>query len=450
MDNLSTSAYVGGTALRTPSPCTFLPTKCPLRARLSAGKRLQTTRQAPCTLNTLSSASANRRDEAVNEEDDAVMGGQEHTFGMAMPNLTNADKDYLEAATSNGDYMRRMTDIIRKKDQERKAAMGKENAQGPDDYLESLARPTTPLADAAPPRVNAGDAYMEDLARKSRAERGIEDPPVEKHRSSTAPAGPVIETDKEEEADELESLEERINRLQESLARVKSDIDPNSTIEDAIAVQQEIRRDIGLDPPSAPVPKQMPEPTPKPTHKPATESTKPQAIDKQIDFLENYLDKLRQEEAEENALEDDRDAELPNEVEMKKALESNISQLADKFTPQIEGLGDTAGGMSAAEKIAAFQQIREKSMNASNQDKRFEDPFNTILPSKKMSEDDGEEPSPSSEAEYDEIGSHLHSKELLVEEIEVEVARYLTNAKDILEKHDARMQVLLARLKALQ
>eukprot|EP00178_Gracilaria_changii_P008168 TRINITY_DN2518_c0_g1_i1.p3 TRINITY_DN2518_c0_g1~~TRINITY_DN2518_c0_g1_i1.p3 ORF type:complete len:440 (+),score=86.81 TRINITY_DN2518_c0_g1_i1:10366-11685(+) len=438
MGMFNIAAYVNGVSLSSSSLGAFLPAKCPLQPKLWSRKRKSNTLYP---LNTLFPAAAIRREEENSDDDDAVIGGKEQKFGMAIPHLTEAEHEYLEAATSSRDYMRRMTDIVRKKDQERRAAMSRESAQGPDDYLASLARPTTPTPDTGPPRINAGDAYMEGLARKSRANRGLEEQPVLPHRRATAPAGSPTQTD-EQDSIEREDVEARINRLQDRLARVKDEIDPNSTIEDAISEQEAIRRDMGLDP--------APEPTlTPPTELASQETPKPQAIEKQIDFLENYLERLKREEAKESTQEDVVGADVPSATQMKKDLESKIEQLSEKVTPQIEGLGDTPGGMSSAEKKAAFQQLREQAMKASTPDSRFLDPYNTVLPTEEAGVDDGDEPSPSSEAEYEEIGSQLHNKDLLVEEIEVEVARYVADAKSLLQKHDARMQVLLARLRAL-
>ncbi|CAN8069963.1 unnamed protein product [Agarophyton chilense] len=449
MESLRGAAYVGGISLRSPSQCSFLPAKCLLKARIWPRTGRSRTLSP---LSNLSYASAKRNDEVGEEDDDATLGRTGPNFGMVMPNLTTAEQDYLEAATSNPDYMRRMTEIVRRKDQERKAAMSAQNAQGADEYLEGLARPTAPPSDAAPPRVSASDAYMEDLARKSRAYRGIEDPPMENRRSSTAPAGPASISE-EENLNDLESLEDRIKRLQETLSKVKDDIDPNSTIEDAISIRDMIRRDIGLDPPSE-LPRE-PEPALEPVNEPTQETVpepppKPQAIDKQIIFLQDYLEKLKQEEANEEVFEEETDTEVTSQVQMKEELESNMNQIADKFTPKIEGLADTPGGMSAAEKMAAFQQVREQAMKGSNQEPQFFDPYNVVLPSEKSADDDGQEPSSSSEAEYDEIGTQIHNKDLLIEEIETEVARYVVNARSLLQKHDARMQVLIARLRALK
>lgn len=386
--------------------------------------------RAPCALNVSLTASSSRSDEAQYDDDDATMGEQGPVYGMTLPELTEADKDYLDDSSSNEDFMKRMAEIARRIDRERKIALRKANRQNAEEYLESLSRPSAPTADGGPPRVNAGEQYFANLSKKARESRVIENPslPVEKGSLSAKP-GPIGNVNDTVQPETLESVEDRISKLQDELESVGKDINPNATFQDVVDLQETIRKDMGLGDPQ---PSQGPE---------------PKTIDKQIDFLEGYLEKLKQEEREEGVSGSDDDSEeLLDAESVENAIESTVRKLEEKFTPEFEGLEDTPGGMTAAEKMAAFDQLRRQAVKLTPQGPNVLDPYNVTLPSRKN--DNGEEPSPDSEQEYDRLGGEANKK-LLVEEVEAEIARYTTEAKKLLHKHDARMQVLLARLRAL-
>lgn len=431
--NISSSAFLVVGRWRHSSHPLVISERCPLR-RLSSPQRGRL--RTPCVLSTVSlTASSSRSDEAQYDDDDATMGEQGPVYGMTIPELTESDKDYLDGSSSNEDFMKRMTEIARRIDRERKIALRKANTQDAEKYLESLSRPSAPIIDGGPPRVNAGDQYMANLSKTPRKSRVIESPslPVERGNLSMEP-GPVGNFNDPVRPETLESVEDRISKLQDELESVGEGIDANATFEDAVELQEAIRKDMGFE---GPQPTQGPE---------------PKTIDKQIDFLESYLEKLKQEEEEEeeeenlSGSEDDKNKELLGAESVENEIELTARKLEEKFTPQFEGLQDTPGGMTAAEKMAAFDQLRRQAKNLKAQEPNMLDPYNITLPSGKN--DDGEEPSPDSEQEYDQLGGAMNKK-LLVEEVEAEIARYTTEAKKLLHKHDARMQVLLARLRAL-
>lgn len=397
--------------------------------------------------------SAQEDDPAAFEDDDATMGTIGPVYGMQMPSLSPEDKTFLDGATTGDEYMRRMTQIARKMDSRRKRTIGAGDVT--DNYMSSLSRPRTPTPDGSlKPRVGAGDAYLADLADKSRKENEARADNIkedEAHNPWVNEGDRYFENlaraRRGEKLIEVTFSPETAHRKQKPVVANQSftgqkmnatEEEPSENIDNEIAALQqqliEIQDDVTTGGAET-------EPT-------VNESTNPEAMDKQIQFLEHYLTQLKEEEEVEHIpLDAKASAELQ---EVKEQLLRHTSQpgIAPGREPEIKGLEDTPGEMSMEDKIAAFQALRRQAQETTTRSD-IADPLNIVLPEKQEKGNDGDEPSADSLEEYEALGSDTGDKNLIVEEIETEIKTYLQDTKALLTKHESRMNLLLARLRML-
>lgn len=143
---------------------------------------------------------------------------------------------------------------------------------------------------------------------------------------------------------------------------------------------------------------------------------------------------------------------LLQELERKKTVnhdgDANDTEMDE---PRYEGLEDTPGQMSADEKKKAFEMLRKQVMGQ-NTERLYDDPYNTVLPEKRElpteneeDDDDGDVPS-GDEEEFDSFGPIAGDRKQLVEELEEETKKYITESRRLLQEHEVKMNVLLSRL----
>lgn len=91
---------------------------------------------------------------AAQDDDDESFGGEQPIYGMRLPNLSPEDREYLDSASSNKEFMRRMVEIAHHMDQRRHIDTLASGRQTPDQYVEglsSLAKEDT-KKDQSPPQ----------------------------------------------------------------------------------------------------------------------------------------------------------------------------------------------------------------------------------------------------------------------------------------------------------
>lgn len=143
---------------------------------------------------------------------------------------------------------------------------------------------------------------------------------------------------------------------------------------------------------------------------------------------------------------------LLQELERKKTVshdgDANDTEIDE---PRYEGLEDTPGQMSADEKKKAFEMLRKQVMGE-NTERFYDDPYNTVLPEKRElpaedeeGDEEGDVPS-GDEEEFDSFGPIAGDRKQLVEELEVETKKYITESRRLLQEHEVKMNVLLSRL----
>lgn len=84
--------------------------------------------------------SANAGKIESDDDDEAFGGVKGEVYGMQLPNLSMEDKKYLDGATNDRDFMRRMVEIAHRMDQRRHIDSLESNRQTPDEYVEGLSR----------------------------------------------------------------------------------------------------------------------------------------------------------------------------------------------------------------------------------------------------------------------------------------------------------------------
>lgn len=446
-----------------------------------------------------------RYDDSIN--DDTSMGDKSEIYGFKMPNVTPEEQEYLDQATSNEDFMRRMVRIARQMDQRRQQE-GLKYRQSADNYMDTLSEMGREAArrradpSAVPESMETVEvqrAKPEPFASKPVEPGPVELEPVEAGTSNAAEIDePVVEEFNPENIDIVARLQKmHESRMKEAIEKAGLDDEEEEeevSLEEGARriaeLQRQIREEIGLGSPSNVV-EEIQEPEvemEKPEQPPAVETIEdmetgspeqnenPSTVDKQIQFLEHYLEKLEREANEEKGSLDEED-EVDDSEQLRKSeigeqyqatmreLEEHVTfptkDKQDEDSEQEEGfvgLENTAGEMSAEEKIEAFAEIRRQAMAARGQEmpSGMGDPFNVTLPEQREPDqsqfgrlDDGDEPSPDSEAEYDAMGAEVGGKGLLLEEIAMEIQAYVKQSRNLLKKHETRMDVLLARLKTL-
>lgn len=372
-----------------------------------------------------------RRSEAADSDDGTLGRIAPGAGGFQVPDLSDADREYLEGATSDRDFMARMTSIAHRMDNARKEEGQRVGRQTPDDYLNSLG----PTASSKPAEVieaaevNAGDVRAVDESDKyveevTRGRKEVLKDPV-------TPGEELAELGEDtDEDDDSEEIKRKIAQLQAEIREragvTEADLLPE---DDAPAPELELE------------PESESEPEPEPESEPAVSEVvdaaggKPAVVDRQIDFLENYLAKLKREEAEEAAPKDaDAGGAAPKEAApFKPKRPSAAAPSLDG--PRFEGLEDAPGEMSAAEKMAAFEAIRRQAQMRAGGLPDFADPLAASLPKRENAPQEDEGPMPEQDAEDENF--------LAVLKLEMEVKKYLVDARAMLDEHERRMQELI-------
>lgn len=409
-------------------------------------------------------------DESAFEDDDATLGGPSRVFGMQLPDLTDDDKAYLNAAVSNEDFMARMTRIAHRIDAARKRINVASGRMNPDAYMESLKRAppdwsgqdlkstgSTPADDymnslkGARPKLddmqydargtNEGEEYIQQLSRKREEQMRSKEPP------SRPKPNPVDESVRKvqdlqahlrshggggaadlppDTAPEATALDAQIAELQEKLraAAGEGDVDVETP-----TAQQAHPADTGsLNEEIAAMEAELRAATGKRGDDGAVGE-----VDKQIDFLEGYLSKLKQEE---------------EQKVMKERLSGAVDDLARSTDtgPQFEGLGSAPGELSEQEKKDAFEAIRKQAMmRAEQMQDKSADPLAKPLPTRRT-----DKPGEEEDVDVDlGKGARLSDAYVAISDLEAEVKKYLFDAKQLLSDHETKMNALLAKLRDL-
>lgn len=430
-----------------------------------------------------------------NSEDDDEVFGANQVYGMQMPNLSAEDREYLNEATSDQDFMRRMQRIARRMDQQRKRESDLSKRQTADDYIESLSRVSkrdvnpqppslqtesrrSPRAPLSPPAVSSPTSMSSSSSTSSPSSMPSQPPMYSAPQAESAPV-PGEES--------IEDVEVRIAKInQELVSAMGSDeqvqtptnskeikeYSPSELAEGVAqveALQKKMQEEIGDKAPDASSISALS----SRMKKPSTQDEDAGVVDKQIAYLEGYLANLKreaeaeaiaaalaqkEEEEEEKNIEDDPqavEAARNKALEMIEKVNKHAIQVRDEPElskgPTYEGLENTPGEMSAGEKKAAFEELRRRAMQQREPSTQFSDPFNVTLPDKRENkvsfDNDGDVPT-GDESEFDSFDGVSMDKKLLIEEIEMEMKSYTEEAHRLLRNHESRMNTLLSRLMA--
>lgn len=367
------------------------------------------------------------------DDDDDEAFGMAPAYGMHMPDLSKEDQEYVDAATSNEDFMQRMTAVVRRIEQQRLIHNARTGKQTPDSYIDSLAKVKMHRSETPPKPAST--------------------PTTSRPPPSTVDTGSSDDV----EPDDISDIEAQIARINQDLVKAMTDADLNtgsgiaSDIEDddysaeqlaedsAVVerVQSEIREDLADKEPDYTALRDKSEAIAELDNLDEGAGGA-DMVDRQITYLESHLAKLKKD------AETDGDAEKVGEdsgstssdvvndadtttsddesletvraeaLSMMKKVEEHVrmpgftegsgssvsgpsssSPAADGVTqtqgsaggPRFDGLEDTPGEMSADEKRAAFEALRRQAMEqkqgAAGAGSDFGDPYNVTLPNKK-------------------------------------------------------------------
>lgn len=370
---------------------------------------------------------------------------------MVVPNLSKSDREYLSAATSNKEFMNRMTSIARRLDHERHQQVERENIETSDDYIEKLSRRSSAAKisklDASAPAIATEPSY--DGSNDDRQQPFDKDLKTEENVEDVEDKIQALQRELLE-ADSMQGANVKEVAVEEDSEEVQDNIDFEAGAAQITALQKQIQEEMGLTNTQGSV-QENGEDKQTPL---SVDTSEVETMEKQISFLENYITKLQDEATKEKDPTSVDDQPVEATTDLDSQLESTVNQLSEHVSraqhssPSIEGLEGISGEFTAAEKAEVFEALKTKALNA-KPSSEFADPYNVKLPERAHSE--GDQPS-SSEEEYDAmglaVGGNMGDRELLVKEIDTEVMAYTRDAKSLLKKHETRMAVLLARLRA--
>lgn len=499
---------------------------------------------------------------ATDDDDDETFGGEyKQAYGMRLPNLSPEDKEYLDAATSDKDFMRRMVEIAHRMDQRRHVDTLTSGRQTPDQYVEGLtgvakeraeqkqspsqSAHISPLPPPSPPPPPPSASQFS--AQKASPAPHVESDSVEDIDAQIAELNrqlveandfDVVSADDTADDtagefdsnhlvnDNLDDLEVQIQRLNENIKQVINDSDAKSSAsadDDSIDagnhwddVTQETDSQKRLEKiqkkladaveKGAGVPFTPTEPAPSMSAEDRKKSfdesdalrrkirkemgadddsddmntdDRTSSLERQIAAVQREMEKLKMEDDAEEVtreyLKDDlsgdwdesadyeksdsdvklKASRLLAELERKKSVDSTSDPVdAKPEEPRYEGLENTPGQMSAEEKMKAFEMLRKQVMGG-NKERLYDDPYNTVLPEKRersvesrdeMDEDEGGDEPTGDEDEFDSFGPIAGDAKQLVEELEGETKKYITESRRLLQEHEVKMNVLLSRL----
>lgn len=374
--------------------------------------------------------------QSTNDDDDDEAFGMAPVYGMHMPDLSKEDKEYVDAATSNEDFMQRMTSVARRMEQQRLIHNARTGKQTSDSYIESLAKVKMHRSEIPPKPAST--------------------PPTSKPTpSSTIDMGASDDV----ERDDISDIEAQIARINQDLVNAMTDADLKtgsgiaSDIEDddysekqlskdsAVVdrVQREIREDLAGKEPDYTALRDKSEAIADLDNLDEGGGGA-DMVNRQIAYLESHLAKLKKDaetdgdaekmekqsgstssgvvnEADSTTSGDESLEKIRTEaLSMIEKVEEHVrmpdfkqgsgssgsgpsstSPAADSVSqtqesaggPRFDGLEDTPGGMSADEKRAAFEALRRQAMEqrqgtaAAAGGNDFADPYNVTLPDKK-------------------------------------------------------------------
>lgn len=367
------------------------------------------------------------------DDDDDEAFGMAPAYGMYAPNLSKEDQEYVDAATSNEDFMQRMTSVARRMEQQRLIHNARTGKQTSDTYIESLAKVK--------------------MHRSETPAKPASTPPA----SSKPPPSSSVDTGSSDnvEADSISDIEAQIARINQDLVKAMTDADLStgsgiaSDIEDddysaeqlakdsAVVerVQNEIREDLAGKEPDYTALRDKSEAIAD-LDNVDEGAGGADMVDRQIAYLESHLAKLKKDAETDGDVEkmgeksgstssgvvndadtttsDDESLEkvraeallmiekVEEHVRMPDSKEGSSSSVsgppgADSVSktqgsaggPRFDGLEDTPGEMSAEEKRAAFEALRRQAMEqrqgiaTAPAGSDFADPYNVTLPDKK-------------------------------------------------------------------
>lgn len=434
-------------------------------------------------------------EESASEDDDATFGEPGRVFGMQMPDLTDSDKAFLNAAVSNEDFMARMAQLAHRIDEARKRSNVAEGRTGPDDYMDSLKRAPPDLSKEDFPSTGPMPAedYLNRLKRpppdlSSHDSTSTGSAPADDYMDSLKRPPPKLD-DKQYESRNTNDGEEYMQQLTrkstEQTQRKESPSPPrpkpvDESVRKVQDLQAHLRSQAGADaadllpdtvPDAAALDAQIAElqetlrkaagesdedveaPTAQQAHPADTGALEAQItameaelqaatgeerddgevgeVDKRIDFLEEYLSKLKKEEEQQV---------------MKERIGGAVDDLArsTETGPKFEGLENAPGELTEQEKIEAFEAIRRKAMMRTQQKQdEFADPLAKPLPTGKSKEQQ-------EDVDVDlEKGAGMSEADFVISDLDAEVKTYLFDAKQLLNEHETRMRALLAKLRDL-
>lgn len=440
------------------------------------------------------------KDRADFEDDDATMGHSPDTpHGIRIPNFTKDDQKYLESSASSEEYVARLMEIARKKDQQRKIDNAKSGMQTAEDYIESLRREPRDLSNMPydskgtssaedymsslnirqPPDlsgagydskgVNSGEEYMRKLTEmhESAAEQA-------KNSDALDPAEPSSSSF--EKVKEFQSYLRSKSGVDDGRLTPEPEVDANKIEKDIQELESQLRKMVSEDdneaenaPPSAEdvgalnqklaeMQKGVYDFSEK--HDENTESaaqTGPRdvsEVDKQIRFLEEYLEKLKREEAAEkvshsNTTDDQSDDKKIDRTAMKNKVDEAMQSLGRKvkeIPKKSNEMRSNVGELSEVDKMAAFEAIRKQVMKQRGQSMpEFTDPLAAPLPEKKTDVPRFEE-----DDDVDIGSTKIPEAYFAVSELEAEVKKYMFDARALLDDHERRVKILLAKLREFE
>lgn len=398
-------------------------------------------------------------------EDDDESFGSESSFGVRLPNMPEKEREYLNAATSDKDFIERMRTVARRMDQQESINRARSGRQSADDYIESLSRVSLHTSKSpqkyapsqtnsvTPPVISTSSPPLSSLTSPfaERDESVLEQESVEdiEARIQQLNSDLMNAVNTEERPQNSDSVVERDDYRSEDLTESAAELN---------ALQEKIRTEIRD---RAPDPSSIPSPSAGPSSEPVPRYENSNVVDKQIAYLESYLEKLQLEaQAEDGTNEDGGNEYYEDSERTEKAREEALSlmeevnkratQMPDEESSQIQfkGLEDSPGGMTAEEKQAAFESLRKRALMQREPLGEFSDPYNVTLPEKKNDApnlDDGDVPT-GDESEYDSFAPSAMDRKLLIEEIRMEMKSYTDETRRQLRNHESRMNTLLTRL----
>lgn len=358
-------------------------------------------------------------------DDDDETFGQGTQLGMRVPNLTDEQQAYLDAAKTNKEFMERMQSLAKRMEQDHLIQNQRSGKQTADDYLDNLPNmkmhrspSTTPSRD--PVVIKAEDIVPSIQNKINKQEEKAEDniqvieEEIKRINEEIAKAEKEKEqqnivNDNEQDDTSLESIEEEMQRINQQLVEAASlsneedeeekDVNKDEKTKMRIAQFEQVQKQLQKEIRDANMEPDLEDFDSK-AEEIKNQNMESSTVEREIAYLETHLEKLQ------------RDSESDGDEEKLEEEESNTStsSTTTNMTPSteedtqvqvqeensskesegvsIDGLENTAGELDADEKRAAFEALRRQVMMVRGEDmppidNEFADPLNVTLPSKR-------------------------------------------------------------------